>query len=73
MKAEGRMKDFNVTTIAECQEKLGTIVQTIIGTAFLGMILLQFHFFSIVHTHWKNHAKDHSTEVERHNLVDETA
>ena len=32
---------------------------------------LQFHFFSVVYTHWKNYAKDHSSDVEMRRLAEE--
>ena len=71
MKKEGTMKDIGASNIAECREKLGVIIQTCLGAVFLAMILLQFHFFSVVYTHWKNYSKDKSSETELRHLHDE--
>ena len=35
MKAEGKFQEFGVSNQKECETKLGTIVQTFLGTMFL--------------------------------------
>ena len=71
MKAEGKFQEFGVSNQKECETKLGTIVQTFLGTMFLLSLALQYHFILVAYTHWKNHAKDNSSEMERRRLADE--
>ena len=56
--------------MAECEEKMGTTIETLFGAFFLLLVLLEFYFFSVVYTHYKNFNKENSPS---HHLQDETA
>mmetsp|Transcript_10653 Transcript_10653/g.13193 ORF Transcript_10653/g.13193 Transcript_10653/m.13193 type:complete len:143 (+) Transcript_10653:69-497(+) len=52
MELEGKFKEFNVANQKECEAKLGTIIQTVLGGMYLLFIVLQAHYIAVVYTHW---------------------
>ena len=39
---------------------------------FIAVGVINVHFYSVVYTHWKNHANDHADDIQIRRLEDET-
>ena len=40
MKTQNKFGDFDVSNMQECEQKMGSIIETIVGTIFLLMIII---------------------------------
>ena len=59
---KGELKNLNAANLEECHETIKNIVHTMVTLIFIFFAVVQLHFWSVVYTHWKNHAKDHSED-----------